>query len=731
MSVKGLVFFEKGMVIEMDGSILGNLAGIGYFLAYQAAGLFISFLVLKEEDKAVRILLGSVFGSVLLQWMPVVFSFGLGFNRVSHVAALIMAIVLTVAFSYFWKKKMGKAGMQRQKAQNFSGSVWQRAWKEYAYFLVVLPLFLFFLVVLFTHTIPFAEDGSIHTGQATFGDMNMHLSFITSIAKQGIFPPEYSLLPGTKLSYPFLCDTVSSSLYLWGSSLRTAYIFPMLFAVCQVLFGVLCFAKEVLKNRTKAVLAWLFFFLNGGFGFYYFIKGASKDFTVFTRMFTEFYQTPTNYLDGNIRWTNVIVDMLLPQRATLFGWAVLIPALIVLYQAIFKEKRGYFVVAAILGGCLPMIHTHSFLAMAFVCAMWLIYSVRTELNKEWKSKESKIELWVLFGFFLLMCSLDLVRKGTEVPETVYFAIALAGIFAIGVICIVFTVRGLKNEKSRELVLDWGILLGIVLLLALPQLFIWTFQQAQGEQFVRGYFNWANLDDTYLGFYVKNIGIVWILSIVALVFTRSRNYFLVSPSFFIWFVAELIVFQPNVYDNNKILYIGYLFLCFLSADYLVEIAAKFKNTAVKGIIYAVVLFFSSISALLTMGREVVSDYQLYGKDEVAVCRYIEKNTEADDVILTDTRHNNGVASLTGRNIVCGAGTFLYYHGLSYQQQEQDVMTMYQNPADITLFDKYDVSYVYIGSSERSNYGISSEDAFLQNFEMAYQSGDVILYRRKSL
>lgn len=141
MSVKGLVFFEKGMVIEMDGSILGNLAGIGYFLAYQAAGLFISFLVLKEEDKAVRILLGSVFGSVLLQWMPVVFSFGLGFNRGSHVAALIMTIVLIVAFSYFWKKKMGKAGMQRQKAQNFSGSVWQRVWKEYAYFLVVLPLF--------------------------------------------------------------------------------------------------------------------------------------------------------------------------------------------------------------------------------------------------------------------------------------------------------------------------------------------------------------------------------------------------------------------------------------------------------------------------------------------------------------------------------------------------------------------------------------------------------------
>ena len=161
----------------------------------------------------------------------------------------------------------------------------------------------------------------------------------------------------------------------------------------------------------------------------------------------------------------------------------------------------------------------------------------------------------------------------------------------------------------------------------------------------------------------------------------------------------------------------------------EIAGKFKNTASKGMIYAGVLFLSSISAILTMGREYVSDYQLYGKDEVAVCKYIEENTEEEDVILTDTRHNNGVVSLTGRNIVCGAGTFLYYHGLSFEQQQENVMEMYQNPTDLTLFDKYGVNYIFISSSERSNYGIVSEDAFLQYFEVAYRSGEAVLYRRK--
>lgn len=715
--------FEKGRLFKMDGSMLGNLMGAGYFLGYQILGMFLSFLIWKKEDVIAKLLLGSVFGSVLLHWMPVLTSMGMGFHKKSHIVAILCAVVL-VALCFFFLPKSIKAEGNNVKEKK----TWQEILKENAYLLVVLPVFVFFFIVLSTHTIPYEADGSIHTGQATNGDMNMHLAFISSVANQGVFPPEYSLLPGTKLSYPFLCDTISSSLYLWGSSLRFAYIFPMLFAVLQVMTGVMLLAKEVLKTRAKAVLAWVFFFFNGGLGIYYFVKGASKDSTIFTRIFTEFYQTPTNYLDGNICWSNIIVDMLLPQRATLFGWAVLIPAFYILYRAISMKKRSYFVVTAVLAGCLPMIHTHSFLAMGLVCAMWLIYSMRTELNAEWRTKESHIELWVLFGFFLLMCGLDVARKAITIPENVYLYIGFVGIAVICILCAYFAVKGIKNPKSRDMIINWAIVLGIVLVMALPQLFIWTFKQAQGEQFVRGYFNWANLNDSYLGFYFKNIGIVYILSIVALIFTRSRNYFLAAPSFFIWFVAELIVFQPNVYDNNKILYIGYLFLCLLSADYLMEILGKFSSKAFRGVILTGVLIISSISAVLTMGREYVSDYQLYSADGVAMCKYIEKHTEPTHIILTDTRYNNEVAALTGRNIVCGAGTFLYYHGLNYQPREADVALMYQNPKDMTLFDKYNVEYVYVSDSERYNYSMQSEVDLLENFEIVHREGNVILYKR---
>lgn len=715
--------YEKGRLLEMDGSVMGNLAGTGYFLGYQMMGLFLSFLIWKRENYVVRIMLGSVLGSVLLQWMPTLFSLGMGFNQASHIAALLCTFILLVgAYLFCWKR----TNVPKEKVEEKRN--WKECFFENGYLFIILPFFIFFLILLSSHTIPYGQDGSIHTGQATNGDMNMHLAFITSVAKQGVFPPEYSLLPGTKLSYPFLCDTISSSVYLWGSSLRLAYILPMLFAILQVMSGVMMLAKEVLKSNGKAVIAWLFFFLNGGLGVWYFLRGATEDSTVFTRIFTEFYQTPTNFLDGNIRWSNVIADMLLPQRATLFGWAVLMPSLFLLYRAIALKNRSYFVITAVLAGCLPMIHTHSFLALGLVCAMWLIYSMRTELNAEWKTKESKIELVVLFGFFLLMCVLDMVRRMKEVPSNLYLGIAFMGVAVIAALCLLFVIRGFREERSREMIMNWMIFLGIVLLLAIPQLFTWTFTQAQGEQFVRGHFNWANLNDTYLGFYAKNLGIVGFLSVVALIFTRSRNYFIVSPSFFIWFVAELVLFQPNEYDNNKLLYVGYLFLCLLSADYLVEIVKKFSFVAVKGAIYGGVMVLASISAILTLGREYVSDYQLYSADGVAMCKYLEEHTEPTDVILTDTRYNNEVVSLTGRNIVCGAASFLYYHGLDYQTQEADVALMYMNPQDSTLFDKYNVKYVYISDSERSKYSIVSEDAFLKNFEVMHQEGSVTLYRR---
>ena len=84
------------------------------------------------------------------------------------------------------------------------------------------------------------------------------------------------------------------------------------------------------------------------------------------------FSQDTIYLDKNLRWVQVMVDMLHPQRAPLFGWAILFPLLAFLFRAIAERKKKLFVMAGVAAGALPMIHTHSFLALGMICAVWLL-----------------------------------------------------------------------------------------------------------------------------------------------------------------------------------------------------------------------------------------------------------------------------------------------------------------------------------------------------------------------
>ena len=59
----------------MLGSVGGNVLGTLYFVYFQIAGILVMTRLLKKEGTLTKFLLGSVLGSVLLQWLPVLFAF--------------------------------------------------------------------------------------------------------------------------------------------------------------------------------------------------------------------------------------------------------------------------------------------------------------------------------------------------------------------------------------------------------------------------------------------------------------------------------------------------------------------------------------------------------------------------------------------------------------------------------------------------------------------------------
>ncbi|MDO4458999.1 MAG: hypothetical protein Q4C42_02790 [Clostridia bacterium] len=693
----------------MGGSIIGDIIATVYFLAFQLCGLAVSSSFFKDRNNAEKLVLGSVLGSVSLQWVPVLFSFVFGFNVLSHLLALGVCAVLAI-WIYF---TVGLPRAEKLEKNRISIGV---------HSLILASTFVIFAVLVLSGFE--IRNGVVYSSQATFGDMSMHLGFITSIAEQGTFPPEYSILPGTKLGYPFLSDSISGSLLVFGADIKFAYCLPMLFAGMQVFWGAWIFLKNWLGYNAKAIAAWILYFYCGGFGFAYFLGGTGDNKYNFTRIFTAFYETPTNLIGENIRWSNIIVDMLLPQRATLFGYAVLFTVLWVLYDAVFGRHKGekrYFLFAGVLAGCLPMIHTHSLLALALVSASWLMW----KLLARYSGRALPI-IMILELVFFTAYDLYVNRKGIR-ESSVHMSVFFVAMFVFTIVLLAALSEQIRLCGIKELLCTWGLYLAVVCLLALPQLYIWTFSQTESGGFIRGYFNWANLNDSYLWFYIKNIGLTAFMFVFGYLVSKRRNLTVASPVLLIWFTAELMVFTPNTYDNNKLLYVGFIFMCGIAADWLVRLYESVKHIRFSRVFVGLAMVCCVISAVLTIGRELVAEYTLYDKNQMEAAEFIYENSEPEDTVLTDTRHNNAVASLTGRNIVCGSSAFLYYHGLDYQTQMNDARIMFENPRENEqLFNDYSVDYVLVSSYERNSYDVD-EVAIAGMFPLVYSNDDVSIYK----
>ena len=777
------------------------ILSILYMLFYAAAGILIGRCLFADESFARRLWLGltvGLFGSI---WLPSLFSFALGFGTLSHVLGAAGVALITVVCQFF----KNKAPLARAKDYR---SLLPLLW--------LLPIFLIGAYLFSTHILEPKADG-YYVGQTTYGDLAMHLGFISSMAEQGFFPPEYSIFPGHTVNYPFLCEVPSASLFQFGASLRWAYLLPALYAYALVILGVYFAFQCWLKRAERARFATYLFFIGGGFGFLYFFDRLGGASTVgalidesgyannLSYLLNDFYVTPTNLPRIGLRWVNPIVDMLIPQRATLFGWTFLFPCLYLLLRFTFEKRKSTLAPLILLAGGLPLIHTHSFLALGIVSATY--------------------------------CILDLVRQ---------------------------------FDKKR--LLQWVCYGGIVVLLAAPQLFGFAFLQASESGMVRLHFNWANEVDSFLWFYVKNLGWLFLLLPFALLLLSKRDRQIASGFLVLWLVAEVVVFQPNIYDNNKLLFAWFFCLCALTAKllgvlhhklshrigrapqarvaalsllgfitsslgllifltvfthvsgnsvelpafgiftelfllaFLIYLSVQLLKTEDApendGLAYLLLVLSSGLSLYLlyrlihessnrtlslslplalllgvaglgidlvflslyrsarngsakvcslyashallsfllgfslfisgpmTILREWRSSYMMFSNADIEAASYIRENTDPDGLFLTDySWHLNAVSVLTGRSIVCGPDLFLYYHGIDTGERRQDIDAMFEAPTDNEdLFEEYGIRYVYIGSSERSNFVIDM-DYFEANGTLLYDQNGIQVYELK--
>lgn len=645
------------------------MLGVIYYLLFLIIGFIYSSMFFKEKDIYYKLWSGLVFGNIILMAGIIPFALIFKFTYISHILLIIAAIIPIVVLGI--KHKDVVQSIFSEKTVYLKKHLLCKenvVISNKIFLFLIIPVSLLICLLMVNHILAPYANGAVSSGQSTYGDLQMHLGFVTSIAEQKSFPPEYCFLSGTRLNYPFLIDSLSSSLYMFGCPLRIAVLIPsFIFALCIVMgFYILSFSLT--KSTTVSVIATLFFFLNGGFGFAYFFESAKEDPSNFTKFFTEYYQTPTNYNEHNIRWSNVICDMIIPQRTTMAGWCVILFELEMLVNAVKNKKTSYFIILGVVAGCMPMIHTHSLLALGIISAgMFFLY-----LYDE-KDKKSYIMRWIYFG-------------------------------------------------------------GITLVLAMPQLFFWTFSQTSGNSsFLRYSFNWVNEADPYLWFYIKNWGIPFLFIIPAFFNTSKDNKKLVLSCGLLFLIAELILFQPNDYDNNKLFYIAYMIAVIIVSEYLVLIYNKLKGINLRGFLAALVIISATLSGVMTIIREYHSGamYQTYSAADIEVSEYIKDNTDANGVFMTSTNHINPVVSLAGRTIYVGSSLYVHFHGFGeeYTKRSEELKTAYEGSSQQlkSFADENNISYIYVGNSEKQDFNINYNS--LSQFEKIYDENSIQIYKVK--
>ncbi len=622
-----------------------------YLAAYIFCGLCIVCFLLPRQSVLTRAWLGASLGLLLMMWLPALLAFAVKFSVTGHLLALIPLAGLTVG-TYFLRDKSNVKSWDANESRLGSQML-----------IVVLPLTILSAWLQYTHNVRIMEDGSWWVGQSTYGDLAMHMSFVTSL-KNDAFPPDYSLFPGMQLSYPFLMDSLSTSFYLFGWSLQASLAVPgtLMMALCYM--GVMCLAREMTAGKKTIILAALLFFLNGGLGFLYdfdLAGGAEYDgtLTLWTRIeaiLDGYYMTPTNQpTPNNLRWSNVIADLMLPQRTLLGGWCMVIPCFYLLWTA-FSEKGEKslrsVVLLGIWGGALPLIHTHSFVALALCSVGMLVY--------------------------------DMIHGPQRLPQLLHYAI-------------------------------YG---GIACVLSVPQLFGFTFNQVfqagmegASNSFIQPWFNWVNsTDGTFSGmidgygwFYLKNIGLPFVILVLALFERNPKWRRIFAGALPIILAGEFVRFQPNIYDNNKLLYLAWLLCCMIVADWCRMVWQKLKGMRARPVIAALAAVTFFLSAGLTLWREAVSEYQAFSADAVEAGVYARDNTEEDATFMTGVHHLNPIASIAGRDIICGPDLWLYYHGLDTAGRQREIAAFYNDPANNAhILEKYGVDYIVVSSYERNDY-----------------------------
>lgn len=483
------------------------------------------------------------------------------------------------------------------------------------------------------------QDGW-YVGQVNlYGDLVYHLALINKFLTSPSVLIDNPIFAHDKVNYPIFADYITS-LVSKLTGVDFALFITTFFGGIVVLITSRLFIKTFIKNDKIAFLALTLFFLNGGFGFYYFFH----DFGLSQKTFLEFlFSLPREYTDlKNLGywWINSFLAYFLPQRGFLFAFPITLAVLLLLYRGYQNSKKTFFLVAGLLAGTLPLVQAHSlfviFMLAAFYAPLSLIYS---------KKRKALVFNWIIFSF-----------------TTVLLAYPFFNI-----------ISSVENPT----------------------------------QYIRYDPGWTSKENL-LWFWFKNLGLFAPTLIIATAWLikKTNLFVLYLPFLLIFVISNIWIFQPWEFDNSKLLIYWYFASTIVVGKFLFEVF--FSQSTVKKILGILVVFIMIFSASLDIFRTFtpVTSYQIFSLKDLEIAKATELLTPRDAIFVTASNHNHPIPTLAGRSTLIGFHGWVWSHGANYLDRAHDVNTIYLGEESAKeLIKKYKVSYVTVGSQEKTDFPIN--------------------------
>ena len=543
--------------------------------------------------------------------------------------------------------------------------------------LILFSIWGLYFLFLFIRVIKFNTDGVFVSHVNVWSDWPLHISMVNIFAYKNpqdwfAYHPIYA---DGKFTYGFLTNFISGMLIRAGFSLYFALIIPSLFYVFFFLLGIYILFNLVLKSQAQALIAISLFFLSSGLGFIDFILHILQDHSLNNILNLSFFEKTLDYTrQEQYQWYsgNVIVGMLLPQRAFLLGITLAIWALVgILYVLLDNPKNQQkhqliLLISSLLSGILAITHMHSLIALFFI-----LIPVFIVFYQQWKK--------LLFYYII---------------PTIILALTLYLIFIAG---------GIESSKFMRWTPGWT---------------------SQG-----GFWGWIMM-------WLKLWGLMLPVAVFGFSRLSGRSPVIKAFffGFFMLFgVANLITFQPIPWDNSKLflwVYLGFSGLAAKSLSLTWTAKTKWKIIDKLSVIFLVI--FLSFSGFLEIVRLQKGNYLLItNNNDIQLGIKIREKTDPLARFLTGTSHNHLIMVWAARPILMGYTAWVANFGFLYEQREKDLKVMFKGGKNTSnLLKKYRISYVVIGPSELNDFQ-ANEEYYKFHFPLAFQNKNYRIYDVRSL